>query len=245
MKIALAQIASVPADLETNSRRHAVCAQRAAELGADLVAFPELSLSSYHPALVTECALTAQANEWQSLQACCERFDIAMLVGAPLRCETGVAIGMFYLRPQQALSVYTKQTLHADETPYFVAQPSDFIVTGDSPRIGLAICYEMSIDCHAERSAEEGAEIYLASVAKLERHMSATKECLKHLSLGYGFNCLMVNAVGPADGEECAGQSTVVARDGTVLHALQAQEALLIYDCDSQAIAVETLGNLS
>ena len=47
MKIAIAQTESVPFDIEANVRRHLLVIEEAIDRGADLVVFPELSLTGY------------------------------------------------------------------------------------------------------------------------------------------------------------------------------------------------------
>src|SRR5262245_32763700 len=49
MKLALAQINTWVGDFQGNSERIVECAQRAHEQGADLVVFPELTLTGYPP----------------------------------------------------------------------------------------------------------------------------------------------------------------------------------------------------
>ncbi|MFP3681720.1 nitrilase-related carbon-nitrogen hydrolase, partial [Pseudomonas sp. SIMBA_041] len=51
MKLCAVQLASLKGDLQGNLERHLVCIEQAVALGAELVVFPELSLTGYEPTL--------------------------------------------------------------------------------------------------------------------------------------------------------------------------------------------------
>jgi predicted amidohydrolase len=56
--IAAAQSQSVKGDIAANVRRHAEFVRVAAALKADVIVFPELSLSGYEPTIAAEVALS-------------------------------------------------------------------------------------------------------------------------------------------------------------------------------------------
>ncbi|CAI3802939.1 Glutamine-dependent NAD(+) synthetase [Pseudomonas sp. MM221] len=57
MKLCAVQLASLKGDLPGNLQRHLACIEQAAALGAELVVFPELSLTGYEPSLARQAAL--------------------------------------------------------------------------------------------------------------------------------------------------------------------------------------------
>ena len=94
MKIAIAQIKPVPGDLPTNRDMHMQWIRKAAEIGSDIVFFPELSISGYEPSLVSELWMSTQDEFWKPIQSLCDDLGVAAGLGAPLRTEAGITIGM-------------------------------------------------------------------------------------------------------------------------------------------------------
>ena len=56
-KIAAAQVASVPGDIDRNIATHAAATAAAAQHGVSVLVFPELSLIGYEPSLAADPAL--------------------------------------------------------------------------------------------------------------------------------------------------------------------------------------------
>jgi predicted amidohydrolase len=58
---AAAQSTSIAGDIDENVRRHAAFVRKAGEHHANVVVFPELSLTGYEPTIAKEAAIDAQA----------------------------------------------------------------------------------------------------------------------------------------------------------------------------------------
>ena len=56
MKIAVAQTKPVTGDIDSNIKNHITLATVAADNGADIIIFPELSLTGYEPSLAKQLA---------------------------------------------------------------------------------------------------------------------------------------------------------------------------------------------
>jgi predicted amidohydrolase len=105
-----------------------------------------------------------------------------------------------------------------------------------SPKVGLAICYEISIPAHAEATFLAGAGIYVASVAKTAKGVQAAAERLSAIARQFGAPVLMANCVGTCDGVYCAGGSAAWSRRGERLAQLDdASEGLLAFDTGTEA----------
>ncbi len=90
MRIALAQIDPTVGDFAGNLAKIAECTERAAELGAELVMFPELAVCGYPPAdLLEKDSFLQLAEETLAKVAALTRGEgrPAILCGAALRCE--------------------------------------------------------------------------------------------------------------------------------------------------------------
>src|SRR6202161_4073715 len=94
MKIALAQINSTVGDLCGNAKRILAFAGRAAEAGASVVVFPELSLTGYPPRdlLEKESFLDRTEQHLERLAADAAPLNITMICGTVTR--TGASTGL-------------------------------------------------------------------------------------------------------------------------------------------------------
>ena len=99
----------------------------------------------------------------------------------------------------------------------------------------MAICYEISIREHAEAAFENGAEFYVASVAKSASGVEQANKRLADIAQTYGMPVLMSNCVGPSEDFVSAGNTAVWNKDGQLLSQLDdTNEGFIIYDTDTQ-----------
>lgn len=240
MKLCAAQLASLKGDVQGNLQRHLQVVRQAAALGAELVMFPELSLTGYEPTLARALANNSWADVLAPLQALSDAHRIIITVGLPLMAEGDVRIGMPILRPGLPPLFYAKQRLHADELQWFVAGDQPVVFAAGEHHLAPAICYESMFSSHAEQARTLGADVYLVSVAKTTQGIAAGLEHYPRIARRCAMPVLMANCVGPADSFVGAGQSAVWDRQGHLLGALGREEqALLVYDtCQESATAV-------
>ncbi|MEL6671887.1 MAG: carbon-nitrogen hydrolase family protein [Bacteroidota bacterium] len=237
MKLALAQIRNMNGDLSRGWDRHLVMIRHAAQMGADQVYFPELSLIGYEPTLAAQLAPRVEALAWDDLDGLVDQHQLTVGLGAPWRTEQGLHIAMRIRQPQQAPFWYSKQYLHQDEEAWFTAASWHPGAWGQAPRIGLAICYEMSREAHLAALLPEGIDIYLASVAKHEAGMQAAVVRLEQVAKDHQIFTLIVNSLGPCDTFEAGGKSAIWGPGGRLLGQLDdAREGLLCLDTESMAV---------
>ncbi|MCA9918447.1 MAG: carbon-nitrogen hydrolase family protein [Anaerolineales bacterium] len=242
MKICLAQIQPIIGDIAQNITRHQQSVEKAIAHRADLILFPELSLTGYEPTLAQELAITPNDVRLDVFQAQADAGNIAICVGVPTQGTPLPGISLLIFQPQQPRRLYTKHFLHADELPFFSAGPNAVGHIGPQNEAALAICYEISIPEHALAAASSGAQIYLASVAKYARGMANAYGRLAQIAQMHQMTTLMVNGVGLADGEFCAGGTAVWNTSGQLLAQLdEHSEGLLIFDRKSEAVLVELI----
>lgn len=235
MKIALAQIASKKGAVTVNLAHHLKVAQLAAKHQADLLVFPELSITGYEPTLGKKLALASDDPIFDELQKCSDANELTIGIGIPLQDQSSAHIALLLLHPKQARQVYIKQYLHTDERPFFVSGQNKQIFI-NTTKIALAICYELSVEAHTKTAVEQGAAMYLASVAKTADGVKKSYERLAQVAHANNFPTLMVNSVGPNDDFVSAGQSAIWNADGQLVGALkETQEGLLIFDTKSNS----------
>jgi predicted amidohydrolase len=237
MKLCVAQTRPFTGDIEKNIAAHKKLIELALAGGADMIIFPELSVTGYEPTLAGELATTPDDSRFDDFQHISDTRRITIGVGVPLRSEAGLWISMVLFQPRQDRHIYSKKYLHADEEPYFVSGQSSVDLLGAQNEVALAICYELSVPQHAADASGKGAGIYVASVAKSVAGMSKATERLSEIARTYSMVVLMANCIGLSDGMECGGKSSVWNTRGELLGQLNdAEEGILIFDTDTQEV---------
>lgn len=207
MRIVAAQLRPVGGDVAANLAEHLAVIDRAARCGADLIFFPELSLTGYEPRLAASLAMDAGDPRLDVFQQLSERHELVVGVGLPLRSAAGVQIGMVFFRPGSQRTTYAKRHLHEDELPYFVQGAEPVLLQIRSLRLAPAICYESLLAAHAAEAAGLGTDIYLASVAKPQGSLQRALLHFPDIARRHRLQVVMVNSVGPCDDFISAGGS--------------------------------------
>ena len=145
-----------------NALHHAHIAQRAADEGATLVVFPELSLSGYAYAAPTD-ALDPDEARLAPLRAIAHSHNIEIVVGAPVLSNAGLHIGAFAFHADGTHTVHAKQHLAHEEQQAYVSGKAHVPFLLAEERIGLAICADVSTPSHAKAAADGGATVYVAA----------------------------------------------------------------------------------
>jgi len=232
MRIGVAQTRPFKGDVLRNIEAHLRLIELAAKVQAEMLVFPELSITGYEPELAAGLATTAEDVRLDIFETLSERYSMTIGVGIPATDEAGVRITEVVFQPGQPRQTYSKQYLHADEEPYFNCGTNPGFVRGG--RIALAICYELSIPAHSEQAHRGGAEIYLVSVAKTKPGMERAAETLADIAKRYSMTVLVSNCVGHCDNFDCGGGSAAWNREGVKLAELNGtDEGILVLDTES------------
>ena len=237
MKICVAQTIPVRGDMEQNIQAHIQLIQLAVSNQAGLIVFPELSLTGYEPQLAKELVTDAGDQRLDTFQLLSNKHEIIIGVGLPTRAATGIAISMVIFRPGLPRETYSKNWIHADEEPYFVGASCFTGLLGGEARIAPAICYELSVPEHAAQASKNGAKVYIASVSKTTGGIARALDRLSEIAHAYSMTVLMSNQAGLAEGEVCAGMTSVWNNKGSLVEQLDGtQEGILLIDPDTQEV---------
>ncbi|HET6996884.1 MAG TPA: nitrilase-related carbon-nitrogen hydrolase, partial [Chitinophagaceae bacterium] len=153
------------------------------------------------------------------------------LSGAAKQEDAGIMIGMIIFQPGQARQVYCKQHLHADEYPYFVQGDNQVYLSSGKDKLGLSICYELSVPEHSANLHKNGATVYISSVAKTAEGMKKAAEILPPMARDYSMTVLLSNCVGQCDNFDSCGKSAVWDDRGLLLDQLDdVSEGILLFD---------------
>jgi predicted amidohydrolase len=233
MKIGLAQIKSIKGDISHNLEHHLALLGQLTPEEADLVMFPELSLTNYDPDIAASVALEPDDPQLDPLQAFADSIGVAVGVGLPTRTEQKPRISTVIFRPKAPKTVIHKSYLHNDEVPYFSAEQAPATLLEMGKRVAIAICYEISVEAHYASAANGSMEVLLATVAKTADGMDRARQNLSAKARQFHVPILVANSVGTCEGKVAGGHSMAIGADGTVACALDShEEAMLLYDLD-------------
>jgi NAD+ synthase (glutamine-hydrolysing) len=238
LRVALAQLDLVVGDVAGNARRVLEASQRAQrEHRADLIAFPELTLSGYPPEdLLFHNGFRRRIGE------AIERVrdgvrGIAMLVGFPEYTADGIYNAAALYRDGQRLAHYRKQALPNygvfDEKRYFTAGRAPCTTVLDGLTIGITICEDLWEAGPVEDTAAAGARVVLnINASPFDTHNQVARmEIAERRARAAGVPLLYVNLVGGQDELVFDGASFVLDSDGALVQrgAFMAEDLLV---CD-------------
>ncbi len=222
IKIALAQLNFTVADIKTNTAKIIAAIAEAKQQQADLVVFPELSVTGYPPE-----DLLLRPDFIRQAQAAVDQIKlhtdgIVAVIGCPLQHGKRLYNSALALSNGQVIAEYHKQALPNygvfDEQRYFNAGHQLCLIEVKNTQLALTICEDIWQAGIIARNREAGAEIILALNAspfhagKVHQREEIIGEQVKqaHLPLVY------VNQVGGQDELIFDGASFVLDQHGEV-----------------------------
>jgi predicted amidohydrolase len=239
MKLCAAQLRPITGDTGRNISRHLDLAALALGCGAQLLLFPELSLTGYEPSLAAGLQFRPDDERLVPLRTFSNRHQMILGIGLPTAAAAGTRISLFFFLPEGAPLVYSKQLLHADELPFFVPGEEQLLFEAGGHKLAPAICYESLQPQHAAGAAAMGAGIYLASVAKSAAGIAKAERHYPEIAQRHQLHILMANHVGPSDDFVGAGGSAAWNPRGEQHGRMDAEsEGILIYDTESEAVEI-------
>jgi predicted amidohydrolase len=244
MKIAIAQIEVTKGNIEKNLEHHIKWVKQAIRNKADMVVFPELSLTGYEPALAERLATNQDDTRLDEMQSLSDNNMITIGVGLPTRKERKIYISMIIFQPHKERITYSKQYLYPPEKSIFTAAKNPLVLHIESEIISPAICYETSNKEHYEYANLNNATIYIASVLSSIQGIDHELKTLSDIARDNNMITFMTNYVGKSGGYECAGKSSVWNDRGELIGQLgDKEEGLIIFDTKSKEINTATNTN--
>jgi predicted amidohydrolase len=234
MKISAVQFKPLAGDIDANIKRHIEFIEIAVIEGANLIYFPELSITGYEPKLAKSLAAVLSDAAFGVFQNLSDTHNVIIGIGAPLSAKGQVQIGMIWFEPNQPRSTYAKQLLHSDETPFFISGDRQFILQAGGYRFAPAICYESLQSGHSDKAAGIGANVYLASVAKSAGGIEKAMQHYPETAKKHHMYVVMANCIGPCDDFMSVGESAAWDRNGKLLAQMEGNsEGILMVDVES------------
>jgi predicted amidohydrolase len=250
--IALAQIATRLGEVQANLEKHLALIRQARQSGADLVLFPELSLTGYALQDLASLVACRAANDdpifSHLLQA---SRDLDMVVGFVEEDRRNrFSIASAYLSQGEIIHIHRKVYLPTygmfDEGRFFAPGDSVHAFETRFGRAGMLICEDFWHVSPPYLLWADGADLLLFSSASPGRGLSKAPSLesaawVEHTNRAYaGLFTVFVahaNRVGYEDGLNFWGGSTIFDPDGkAVLRAPYFEECLMMAEVDLQQL---------
>jgi predicted amidohydrolase len=234
MKVAAAQIACTPGDVEANLRKIREFTEGAKKSGAELIVFPEMSDTGYSMAAIKKHATTWNEGAVPLLKRIAKEQSISIISGISERNGEKIFNAQVFIDSTgNLIASYRKTHLVTaaplDERPVFTA--GDEFVSCDFHgfKFGLTICYDL-------RFPEVARKLTVDQKTNVLTNSSAWPfpriEHLRILALARAMEnqvyLVLANRVGTDDGVTLCGSSAIIDPYGVILAAASADREELI-----------------
>lgn len=246
--LAAAQTIPVRGDVPANVEQHLRLAAIAAAEQAQVVVFPELSLTGYELDLAVDLAFTPEDPRLAPLVEAASAHSTTLVVGAPVAMGAGLQLGALLLSPDGTVDVYTKHHLGAfpaDANPGGSVPPAERTVfdPGDHDPLlhfgadvaAVAICADTGRPSHPEQAARRGATSYLASMFVIPSDLEKDAANLETYATRHAMTVVFANYGGPSGGLPAAGSSAIWSPRGECLARLGKTGAGVVVARESDA----------
>lgn len=221
MIIASAQTSPKLDNIQANLEEHYKLTELAAEHGASLVVFPEMSLSSYEREKAAGLSFSIDDPRLDNLRELSADKKITIVAGAPVLIGENLFIGALIIRPDDSILLYTKQYLHGDENNYFTSTfDHNPMLEIENENIAFAICADINNPKHPENAKNAGASIYTAGIFFEPHEMTKAHNVLSNYAKTHSMNVLMSNLIGYPYGLSGGGESAFWNQKGELVASL-------------------------
>ena len=200
-------------DVAGNADRHRDAILAA---GADVVVFPELSLTGYE---LYAAALSTSDERLTPIVDACRASDSTALIGAPVTGSSGGRnIGMLAVDADGAQIAYRKIWLGGDEPVHLVAGEAPAVLEVRGWRIGLAICKDTGVTTHAAATIALGCDVYAGAVLETVADAAVQPRRARAIATRHGVWVAIASFAGSTGGgyASAAGGSAIWKPDGSI-----------------------------
>jgi predicted amidohydrolase len=218
MILAAAQTKPKRGDFKENLLDHYRLIEIASDEGANLIVFPEMSITGYEQENANQLTFSLNDSRLDKLIKLAVEKKIIIIAGAPIRINSDLFIGEFIMQPDKSTIIYTKQFLHPGEKEYFKSSfKYNPTITFDDERMSLAICADIDQPLHTENASKAGCSIYIASIFFSPKGIPSAHNSLSGYAKNFSMNILMSNYSGDSWGQPSGGRSAFWTKDGRII----------------------------
>jgi 5-aminopentanamidase len=240
MKLAAYQGSGTSGAPVANLELMAEQAQLAADLGAELLIFPELFLSGYNIGdSAWKLAEPVNGSSLKRAREIARTHHIALVFGYPERSGLEVYNSSVLIDSAgMQVSNYRKMHLFGPEEKRLFTSGDQFVLHEmNGWQLGLLICFDIEFPESARALALQGAQLLVIPTAITDTRIAEitipARALENQLFIAY------INRTGTEDDLTYSGKSCIVGPDGTVLACADESPKLLFLDLDQLAIQRE------
>jgi predicted amidohydrolase len=228
--ISLPQIPVTKGDVSANLKYHISAIERSSQQSADVVVFPELSLTGYELELASDLAFDQQPSAFTELSQVAVTHEIVVIAGCPLNTLTSSksTIGSVICFPDGKVEFYSKQYLHTGEEVYCSRGERDYHFELKGNQIALAICADFIEPLHSTRAESMGADVYLVSALISESGFEPDSKLLSDIASTHRFPVLLSNHISVTGGWNTCGKNSIWGVDGNRVTLPNSKEECLV-----------------
>jgi omega-amidase len=234
MKIAAAQIACTPGDLEANLRTIHDFASRAKDSGAELIVFPEMIDTGYSMPVIQKHATSWNEGAVPRLQKMAKQLSLAMIAGVSDHDGARIYNSQAFIDAGGNVRAKYRKThlvtaAPLDERPVFAGGDTFVSCKFDKLNLGLTICYDLRFpEVCRTLAVEQKVNVFINSSAWPFPRL----EHLRILALARAIEnqcyLILANRVGTDDGVTFCGTSAIIDPYGVIVAAASADREELI-----------------
>ncbi|MBB1489037.1 carbon-nitrogen hydrolase family protein [Oceanospirillum sediminis] len=219
------------ADYSRNLQIHLEGIKASAEHKADVVVFPELSLTGYELPDASRLALVKNSEDqvFRTLSQAATEHNLVVVAGCPIQNDGDKPfIGAVICFPNGRTEFYLKQYLHEGEDQYCSAADQNYQFDVNGYKVALAVCADFQNPMHSEDAATAGSDIYLVSALITGNGYAPDGEVLSGIASRHQFPVLLSNYVCESGGLTGCGKSAMWDQSGKQMFSAEGSEHGLV-----------------
>jgi predicted amidohydrolase len=236
MRIALAQTSPRALEVDANLAASAALIASAADRGAALTVFPELSVTGYELdgiAATPSAWLTVDDARLDGVRAACVAGHTAAILGAPWRDAQGrPRLAAVIVHADGTVHASAKQYLHGREHDVFVADAPAPPFELDGWRVAVAVCFDVAHPAHAAQAAAQAADLYVGSSLYVVGQERRSDLHFGARAMDHRMFAALANHAGTSGGYTSFGGSGAWRPSGDLLCRAGTAPELLLADLD-------------
>jgi len=240
--LAVVQHLSTPGDISASLTRMESYAKRASAAGAEVLLFPEASLTGYNNTTDVNQRIAQHANgdSAQAIAQMCIANKIAIAYGFAEKHGSHIYNSVQLIDATgQARMLYRKTHLWGEQDRTLFTEGDDLVPLIDLNgwRVGMLICYDIEFPENVRRLAIEGAELILTPTALMSPWTTVADLVVPVRAYESQVFIAYANFCGSEYEQLYVGHSCIAGPDGNNLAKASDTEVLLVATLQKSAIA--------